>query len=672
MSSNNPNANADAPNANAPDATEAVAIQVPPPLPKVVLGAPTQAAFTELALDRKRCLSKAACDAIFELLKVKSNARPKKYQSIVEGHTDVISGVNVLPVKLPWSDWNATAKVLRKDGFLLEKKVDKDGNQLEEWILTLKDNKKRKEVLPIESHLATFAEMYIESFGEGTRFDKKLISTKFKNDMANKYYFNADFFFKFLLAPQTPQPAETVPPPLLEQPLPPPLLEQPSAAQTSQMQAGLIAKNASNDVMQMALTPGTTRNVNYYYSAPVQQIQVHGDYINQATANTNNADNGKMDTVIDMLHQNIDIAKDIDRNLRNVASSVKKQPGAAQSIGIRGLKNNLFPSQAPNRAEASNSFAETWSPASGNEDEYANILVGHPPDSPEQSKNLSWAGAGDRTKNEPAQNRAVNFHVPTEVTDSAFENASNAAPTNAQSTFVPYKAVKLTPRVTESGRQLMPCKCACEQHLSAEEGMAISQWVQSDQFKQEAKFNRLGFDDLAIYNPSKSTPSTRKRGKGKGITLPQKKIDASVTSTPALLQKADEATDVIGGTSAAAMPARAQFNFMSGGAAAMSSVVNTPTASKFSVETPTAAPLLAAECPPQGEQATRSAPKYTSTWDDDFGKPKPDEWQCKICTTLNRKDSCKCLVCNNPNPENDSDRRQGLNEEDSSSTVVPS
>ncbi len=78
MSSNNPNANTDAPDANAPNAADAVAIQVAPPLPKVVIGPPTQAAFTELALAEvsKRCLSEAACDAIFELLKVKSNAGP--------------------------------------------------------------------------------------------------------------------------------------------------------------------------------------------------------------------------------------------------------------------------------------------------------------------------------------------------------------------------------------------------------------------------------------------------------------------------------------------------------------------------------------------------------------------------------------------------------------------
>lgn len=104
--------NATVSNADAPSAEVVVAaIQSAPPTQNVVTGAPTQAAFTALAMagPRVRCWSKQVCDSIVEILKESGIARLKKFRSIVKGYTDV-NGVMVPPVKLPWTNWDATSK----------------------------------------------------------------------------------------------------------------------------------------------------------------------------------------------------------------------------------------------------------------------------------------------------------------------------------------------------------------------------------------------------------------------------------------------------------------------------------------------------------------------------------------------------------------------------------
>lgn len=423
-------ANANAPDADAPVAEAVATIQdVAPPPTQVVIGAPTQAQFTALAMmtdSHHRCWSRLKCDAMLEILKEseKGKARCKKYRSIVTGYTDV-NGIDVPPVEL-WKDWDTTLKKV---------KLCKANDKGELFIV---DRNREKKVLPVEDHLSCFAKCYFLRFGVGTRFEKKnLKAVRFQETMSNEYYFNAKFFFTFLQNTSPPPAVVAQPPTLLQQrsaTAQPPsvvttseltLYEQPAAVQQSvavSTQVELAARNGGNALDEAALTRCLVAAVGAagavgarinLYMAPSQHQHVQGDFIDNRThANNNN-----------ILHDIHNVVKDTQQHVVSM-SSVKKQPGPTRQVAIGEVTSTLFQSTTPDRAGVQ-TFTETetnantngWSPASENNDKvgdeiedkdnHMDNLVSHltargqdPPDSPDLVISGRYVGAEVTSKHE--------------------------------------------------------------------------------------------------------------------------------------------------------------------------------------------------------------------------------------------------------------------------------
>ncbi len=393
----NANANvhdANAPHADAPVAAAVAAIQdIAPPPTQVVIGAPTQAQFTALAMtdSHVRCWSRQQYDAILGILKEseKGKARCNKFRSFVTGYTDA-NGIEVPPMELPWKDWDSTLKKIK-----LCRLNDKGE-------LFIVDSRTEKKVLPAEDHLSHFAECYFLYFGAGTRFDKKKVKAKkFQEKMRKQFYFNADFFFTFLQNTSPPPAVVAQPPTLLQQrsaTAQPPsvgttseltLYEQPAAVSSTQVE--LAARNGGMALDEAALTRCLVAAVGaggavgaqiQFITAPSQHHHHHvrGDFIDNRT----HVDNSN---ILRDIHN---VVKDTQQHVVSM-SSVKKQPGPTRQVAIGEVTSTLFQSTTPDRAGA-RKFAETktdvntngWSSASEeNDDEYVNNLVGRdPPDSP--------------------------------------------------------------------------------------------------------------------------------------------------------------------------------------------------------------------------------------------------------------------------------------------------
>ena len=312
----------------------------------VVPGAPTQAEFTALAIERpqSRCLTKQVCDAIKEILMLEESGRSKKYQQIIFGYTDV-NGVAVPSVRLPWTSWNAAAKAITKSKWMVDKKDHK---------IFVTERKVTKEVIPVENHISCFAQCYVAKFGAGTTFDKNK-ANDIRSDMTGKYYINAKFFFdEFLLAllPQAPAPTLTATQVAL-------------VGQNSrgEPEGANVADATLNQYMAAASAAGVTGpSINYY--GPVQLHHFHGD-VNHNHSQV--ADAKILERILHLGEINVDISKDISKNVRNlednIASSVKKPASIPPKIDLDEVRTgNLF---GAGRAQL--------------EDEYTNRLVGQDP-----------------------------------------------------------------------------------------------------------------------------------------------------------------------------------------------------------------------------------------------------------------------------------------------------
>ncbi len=275
------------------------------------------------------------------------HSRRKKYHQIVKGHTDV-NGVEVLPVSLPWKTWNAAAaatKRKKESGWMVEK--DKEGNNK---LYIIEGKKGMKEVLPVENHISIFTKCYFANFGAGATFDKNNLKDM-KSTMSGAYYFNATLFFdEFLLADLPPTVTTTQVA----------LVEQNSRGEPK----GANAADATlNQYMSAASAAGTTGpSINYY--GPVQVV--HGNNVVK-NSHSQVADAKVLERILHLGEINVDISKDISKNVRNlednIASSVKKPASTPPKIDLDEVRTgNLF---GAGRAQL--------------EDEYTNRLVGRDP-----------------------------------------------------------------------------------------------------------------------------------------------------------------------------------------------------------------------------------------------------------------------------------------------------
>lgn len=269
------------------------------------------------------------------------------------------------------------------------------------------------------------------------------------------------------------------------------------------------------------------------------------------------------------------------------------------------------------------------------------------PEEVQTASSLPELDATDRTTAEIAKKRAK-FQFTPGLTETIMEDVSETALTNTDLTFVPYNAAIFTPHAIKSGKKLTPCKC----ESSMEEG-EIERWLISEEFKQGAKFNQLGFDDPAIYSPSMST-LPRKKGKRQCTPHLKKKIVDALAISTSVLQSADEEIAAETIQSEAVSTSGAPFHFMSGGAAA-SSFVNTPMAFKFLDRKPASAPSPyetsyappANESPAHGDRATHPLTTTPSVCGN-LVPPTPSLLNCVGCrSTHNLDEAVYCTSCPN-------------------------